>query len=904
MADLTVLLAPDGPEGGVLEVLADLSGAGLVDPFLWVSGSDVTPSSALATAVERGRRRVTTVQESITDRDYDRVRLCVVVPLGADAPLDVATEQLLSAAVSFAGGRARVTRVRCLVGRPGMTGAADDVARPGWHNVLVAPEDAYGPGLNRITLDGGTDPVEIGRYAAPTIAGLLGLWSGADRCCLDDMPVPPGQTVRAARGFYRRVDASGLERSLRRQVLATEPRLPQPSDHTGQTVYVEDVAGACRAMAAALWEKHRSALIGPRVAADPGVVTPMGWMTALRWLWGFIWAALKRAPEDWYRAKVAQAAAGLARGVHERVFGSGSAYAVVVNGRTADGMAADWRDIGSASGELAELLDPQHETAQQPASDLTPLWKDFAGGALTLADAGGRGGAAMPPVQSGPHRAVVESVEDCVPGPDHDFTDVSGQMGARTQTPRVQAGDVLGADLLRRRLEPFTRDPSLGSEAGRILQSLTAWATGLDRSYGVQFGKILAGQQRKVLEEIQYYLDKLRAAAASDAEAESERRQRVLARIMRVLAVVAVVVLVAAGVLYGYGTIGLLAAVITAAVTLVVWALSSFVIFAQGQRELFRELTRRRMQVSENAADLANLRQAIRDLRRLGEAYEQYLVWTRIVGTVLRRPYGPEPAATADGAAIVRGLPRSTRVARADQEELPLARVAAALRTDLFSPGWLSMPWERHLNDAAARLGVRGYELNGRPGGIVDLRGGPVRGSLLEAWSEVLVREGTAAAIGDETWAGVMGLLEGPRSALVASLLSSVQGLGRADHLPVPLQEFLCGIDSPGPTARGQEFSAEHFTAAARTAERLKVDVHADSQSHVGLSRVVVLVQLTEARPPWDFEATETGLDRRLPPVPAIPVISDGPDDGVRTPQHAADREHEWVPTVPEGGVF
>lgn len=197
---------------------------------------------------------------------------------------------------------------------------------------------------------------------------------------------------------------------------------------------------------------------------------------------------------------------------------------------------------------------------------------------------------------------------------------------------------------------------------------------------------------------------------------------------------------------------------------------------------------------------------------------------------------------------------------------------------------------------------MRGYELADRPDGVADLRGGPVRGSLLEAWAEVLVRQGTTAAIGDETWARVMDSLDGPRSDLVVSLLSSVQGLDRADHLPVALEEFLSGIDRPASAARGQEFSAEHFTAAARAAERLRVDVHADTHSHLGLSRVVALVQLSEARPAWDFAVTAVRADE--PGGGAVPIPElrhDGPHP-VR--DRGAPPEPERVPRAPGSGVF
>src|SRR5258706_13651600 len=149
MPELTVFLAPAGPAASVLDALVDLSGAGLVDPFVWVTdgGEQQTSGVHVATEVVGGRRIPTTLQGTVADSESQRARFCVLVPLLAGARTVAGdVEQELREIVAFrANRRLQVTPVRCLLAPPSGVGSVDAAARDGWHNVLVAPEDSKGP---------------------------------------------------------------------------------------------------------------------------------------------------------------------------------------------------------------------------------------------------------------------------------------------------------------------------------------------------------------------------------------------------------------------------------------------------------------------------------------------------------------------------------------------------------------------------------------------------------------------------------------------------------------------------------------------------------------------------------------------------------------------------------------
>jgi len=874
MPVLTVILAPAGPAAGVLDALQDLSGAGLLDPFLWVSEAAVTDATPAhleidALSVAGGRRACTSVQDALVDHHVDRVRLGVLVPLtGGGRPVAPEVAEKLTALVGMNSVEAGMTRVRCLLSRGESSAPHDVLAQEGWHNVLIAAEDSAGPGQGHTLLAATDDPIELGRHAAPVVAGLLGLWSGVERSCLDGLPIPPGRTLRAARAFYRRVDAQGVERELRRQVLATQPALPLPRDHDGtEAVFIDDVGRACRTMAERLWHQHQHVLRGFRVPSASGPTTPVGFRTAVVWLPGFILATLRNAYERWWVAKLAQFSVSAGARAHRFIVDREPvAYEVFVRGVTPQGVAAGWRDFGWASERLDNLIDDPAVPAQHtPRADLTALWKDYAAGALTLADAGGRGGEAMPPVQIGARRGVLRSAADCVPAADADFAEVPAALAAMTATGGVQVGDILGADLLRLRLHRVTQDHSSGSSlaAGRTVELLTSWSARYAPTYCARVGGELGRRLTVTVGEVQAYLSQLREAAELEAEdADRRHRLRTVAQTTVGLTGVAVAGLVMMVVLVLAADLSVSSALMTSGVIGIVWVASTLGSFVWGQRELFSKLTRRRELRSGVDAVQANLRHAVQELRRLSTAYTEFLLWSRVLGVVLHSPFGTADAESTDRVPGARGMPRTTRVARAVVDEVRMSRVAVELRRNLFTTGWLSTPWETNLTGAAAQLGR--HDLAGNPDLIVD-------GALLQSWTDQLVRHGPARGAGVSVWSEVTRLLVGPRRVLGESLLAVVRGAERGSAEPERLERFLSGIDVPH---AGQRFGRHHFTDTALAAERSAVDIDDSTRVRTGLSRVDTLVQLTHAWPPWDFVVGAVP-DSTSPEVIEIPSIGD-----------------------------
>ena len=660
-----------------------------------------------AVAVADGRLTGTTLMADVKNRGFGLVRLCSIVSLtdGGPATASSVEPDLVHRLRSAAGGL-RVVPVRCILAAPGDTGPEHRLARDGWHNVLVSPEDSRGPNEAYELLPRATGPVELARHAGPVVAGLLGLWTGMPSSCLDELAVPPQRQVRLVRAFYRRVDASDVEARLRERTLTTAVT-PLPQEHGAVAVHLPDPAAASDAMVTALCRKHPEVLPRERAAVPQVTLRKIGWRESVRWFFGFLWAALRNAPEDWFRARKGQLAGAMARSVQGTVFGgSTSAYRVIVDQRGPDGRPAAWYDLREASAKVVESM---HGRPQHAVADLSELWQDFAVGALSLIDGGERDNR-MPPIRVGNRLGVLRSARQGVPDGPGDFVVTSAQVEGQTDTPSVQASDVRGATTFRQLLAPLAPDPRV-PDAHRTLAAFDDWRREHSGSYSVRFGQVLSRGIDRTLEEITTFvrqLDQLDADAGDDDELVRQRRS---GRTTRWVTVAALVALLAAGGLWAFGWADGVTTLVVVGLVVLVWVVAGALSFLQGQRLLFQALTSQSTTPAQRATIEANLRAALEDLQRLTEAYGQFLVWSRVVGAVVNGPFATTAAEHDDRVSLRRGLPLSTALGRARVDETPLAEVAAQLRRGVFTPGWLSRPWNDAVSRAAARSEARGHDL-------------------------------------------------------------------------------------------------------------------------------------------------------------------------------------------------
>ncbi|PXW31296.1 UNVERIFIED_CONTAM: hypothetical protein DES50_10562 [Williamsia faeni] len=857
MATVTVFIAPRGIADGVLGALCDLSAGALIDPFVWVAESATTDA---ALSISDGRAYDTTVQQVLSSQRIDVLRICVLVPLvGGPIAESSGQERRITDLLASTSGGARIVRVRCLIARPGTVAAQSPEVLDGWHNILIAPEDAQGPGMGHIQLAPSTDPVEIGRHSAPAVASLVGLWTGLDHRPLDDAPVLPGQVIRLARSFYRKLDTSAAEDSLRAQVLAQDGSLPLPSDQRSTVVYIQDVALAARTMSDSLWHKFDSVLHGPRMPYAVEKSSEIGVWAALKMFFSFMWAALRNAPAAWYNRLADGISTGIASTVHATIFGAApSAYDVVSRGRTPEGKLAGWTEIGSASGQLSSVLaDPTESRTHNASADLSNLWQDYARAALTLADGGARS-AELAPVQVGANRGVISRSADVIPGPAQRFTQLPGVVGATVGVDGVDATDALGIIQLRQKLAELEQNSNLGLDARRAASALDNWQRETSGSFGAQVGRRLADSFVSTFREVQSLLERLRNAQMPPPAPTNKHgklgRAIQFGALLVVLVAALLVWTVIAGVLEWWLALAIFVAVLVAAV--LIGAIS----FIRSQRELFQQLNRRKSVISQQEVDRQNLRTGLRDLERLSQAYSQYLSWSKALGTFLAQPLGPDLADSHPDPMIAWGLPMSVAVGSARPVAEQVSTTAEYVRRDLFGLGWLTESWEGLVANAAPAAGRAEQDVDAEVSRLWTAPGYG-SGSPLDRWSTALFTGSITSTGADVVWNRARANLMGPKSELVQRLVGTVDIPAAGADRSVNISDFLCQIERQSPPTGNFDRMILTDLATTSGAAEVRDDIRSASRNGIGIvcaatqfSGALSIDNLTlDSRPRTDF---------------------------------------------------
>jgi hypothetical protein len=842
MSVLTVVLGPHTQAEEILAVLTDYSAVGLLARFAWVDSADAGPSSLPATLVTDGRANPVVLQQIVTAQRHERLRLAVLVPLEAPTAsrVPLAVEQQVEQIMRFGAMGAPITLLRLLYtdGAGAAVTADPSAVLEGWHNLLIAPEDSAGPGLGSVTLDRLTDPLDVARHVAPVVAGAAGLWAGIESTPFDGLGILPGLTIRAVRAFYRQLDTTAVEEQLRAHLFDPNGRLPLPRGGTIPIVYIDDVPKATRSMAEALWRKHRDALRGPRVAVETGGIQQLSIWAALRMFLSFLGAALRRAPSKWVSAVVGSVSSVVATTVQNVVFGRvDSAYAVVSSAEP-----SSWEDLGRSADALGAALDGAGGGEHIAHQDLSPLWTDFVNAALTLAD-GGRRAAGLEPVRIGVAVGVVRSCVDVVPSAADRFSAIPASLAAVIGVSMVEAPDVMGAAALRDRLTRTYGDPAAGVEARRAAADLDTWQANATKSYAWQTGLILANFLDRARTEVAGLVQQIRDTANREAVDERlRRRQRTIGLILKTFGwtLFAALVVLAFGAALDW--VSWKFALITGGVLLGLYLLIALGLFLLAQRDLFAEVNLRQSQQSQLDAMHANLRAAVQDLSRLSGAYGQLLAWSRVLGAMLRAPFGPAPPRRPAAGQLTDGLPRSTQLGVATANPNDTDTAIHGIERRLYQVGWLNGPWEDMLA-AAAR------ELHEDPS-VLFVMPGAGSASALDRWSYAAASAQLHATGGDALWRHVQQMLADPQSPAADALTGAV--FVPASGRTVPAAEFSAGVIERRPD-RAAPFDAWLFTDAALTAGRSAVVVDAPVVVRRGVGYRAVVVHAGDGLPPYDF---------------------------------------------------
>jgi hypothetical protein len=463
-----------------------------------------------------------------------------------------------------------------------------------------------------------------------------------------------------------------------------------------------------------------------------------------------------------------------------------------------------------------------------------------------------------------------------VPSSGTRFEQIPPHLAAAIELQSVRPFDVLGTFTLEQRLQRAADDPALGLAASRTVQELRGWKARFEDTYAARVGTRIGQSLMEVQNEVQRLLTQIRDTASADGMTGSVMaKQKRLSWWMKVLAGILIAGVAVIAVLLLTGVLAVATAAIAAAALVLGWFAASLATFLRGQRDLFRLLNARKQLISDDEVSRRNLRHALRDLRRLGGAYSQFLAWSDIIGSVLSEPFGRAVGTGTARAAAVEGLPLNVRVGAAAVDQQAIGLAAAELRRDLFSVGWLARSWELAILHAGRQLGVRGYELTGQPDSIFRQQGDGEL-SLLPDWIRILDEQGIDQAAGEELWAGALRSLEGHRASTAAGLQSTVTEVRGSSPVQTSLSEFMSGMQDSSAGALPYLFDSAVLTDVGRSAGRAAVDRSSSFESNSGLSRQVTLVQFSAGIPEHEFLISKTTIDKdwwTIPPEDPLDPI-------------------------------
>lgn len=846
-ATLTCIVAP-AIAIGVRETLRDWQAGGLINEFLWISAEEVDAGRPTGHEVRDGWLSAVDLRHLAGQTAYPLIRLAELCISDELAAPGVASQTGSLFASNSAGvqvrriidasfGNSEVSPLRILLTDAKGPGQIQPPQSVGWHYLVVSPEDTSSPGV-------GSAPVESADRAgndiqrASQLAGLLGLWTGIEEAPLDAEETASNVRFRLFRSFSRRLSGDAVELGVRDRLLEVGEGYPRPAHESGRCIYVENPPGAARQAVSQLWAAHAHVLRGPREVRKASRAKEISMGEAMRMLFSFLWASIIGAPAAWASKAVRGVQTAVASSVQEFVFGvDQAAYQVVVAGQRSDGKPAGWKDLWTAARELERGL-PNNE--QTPHEELSGLWREYTSGALTLAD-GGVHGTIVRPIVVNSDRAVMKNPSDIVPNPGDHFPPLQGALGATLGSIDLDATDIVSIDDQGRRLQAeSTRGAELSREAASALQTMAQWRERLAQTYSSMFGAELSKTIHSHRKELSELLARMRDAAG-DGSAESallRKKQKRLGTIMRVIAIVAVLLIVTSVILgasavLSWGWAGsLIAAVVLG------WFVTAFIVFMRGQRELFRLINRRRDLETQSEVDARNIAAVLRDLTRVTDAYSQYLHFTRALAHFIHRPFGQARAASDQESKNFSDLPRSTAQGQITADDSVIQETALTLRHGQFKAGWMDPLWSRFLSESSVLVGPRGMELRDDPDLLFRVRGSG-HDSLLQLWADALDMESIPSSFGDSIWESARQRLDTePGLESVRSRLTEHVG---SAHGTIGYEKFVGSVGTRTSDSLGQTLL--DATAIASDAARTQSEFIRTVE--LGLGSAVVHVQLT-----------------------------------------------------------
>ena len=877
MSALAIIVGGAGaPSRAVRGQLRDWSAVGLLDPFLYVDGSnlDGEVSAVPADLIAAGAATRVGVREHLADvGHYDVLRIVVANFLLPDvAPLrESALGSFRRSLQGWLSG-ARASSLNCLLVRHRDDTWTSDAPWLGWHNLVVAPQDSLEPTSLADLFDRDGDNDAFYCNGAMAIASLGGLWSGDGEAPFDALQEDPNndRACIVTRSFHRRLDWSDAAAAVEDRLAGSPDQLNSPRTGSRVLESFTEPSEACRYVADAVLGRHGD--LFHEMAPPPAPERRrLGVIEALRLFFSFLGAALRNAPRAWLSHVMRSTSSAVASHFQRALFGESaddSSYEIVVNGFNSRGHFVSASELSDNSERLAGRLRSLMPSVETRVPYVASFWRDVIAGALTLADGGAERGIDPPRVNDAP--GYVGRPHDIAPSPDDDFL-VPQNLVPHVGIASIASYDARGLAAAERRLRQEAHGDGLGApgpnriNAQRCLDDLAAWFASHSSSYFVRIGARLVvelDKAQRALSECAQRLAQESGEADEVPQSIAEAQRRVTSHLRRWFGGL-LAVLIAMAVLTPLGIVSALVAVLASGIALVIWLVGSLVTFFHNQRALFELLARRR-HVDDGVLERL-LADAARRVQVVSALYAQYECWTPLLARFLERPFFGARAAAASPLDLEGPLPRSLGVARAVPSTDAIVQVSEEISHDLFQSGWLQQQWIRYCETIESLLGAGEGASPGEALFLDDTRG---QESPLRRAREMLPVSDDLAA-GESALTGALRVIgEAGGEALLRALTQKVLLLG----------------DQRGQVPDGAGFLSELFDEGNALSGGFIHDLFVQSA-------------IASFEPPWAISGATVTVDGKLNrrgSGPGVPAQS--PDQPPR-PQNATARSLVLVQT-------
>lgn len=734
---LTVFLGRGLMSEGIRQTLEDFAATGLIRNLVWIDADSFHDSSSEVTHLETSREGFPELQrrpfnELVSRSRTSRLHLGVINVIGGNGGmLHAADLTVLTDIIDSVCSHHQVHRSNVMIGAVGAPLEEDLPILRGYTNLMLAPEDSQSPGTATVTYRHGFTDHRFTLHCVANIASLYGLWEGSTSTPIEQLVPAKGSSFRLVRSFYRRIDGQAVQAHLKEKILSTVenplPRLDVPGkERTAQ--YAENPDSFAQKAAQEILEEFRVPLIGEAIQAHVQKTKTISSGAAIQQFMGTWAKKMVTTPKRFFTEFFAESKTLAEDALQAGIYGSTGSATRVGERVTASAHGGN----NHRSGLYSEDLQLRY------AADLQDLWQAYTNTAMSLLDAQprliahGEHGTRTPTVVhtgQSPRVVVARRASDVIPGPETNYGDgLPVEVKVAVDVGEVPPYDVEGVAEFERRL---ARESNRGQRGmGQVIGEFKRWQEQNSKSFAFFVGSGLQGMRRD--------LENQESQWRREIDRLSRRGRTTIgsglgSRIFRWLGWVTFWSAVAFGSWWAAEyylsdspvTVSPWADYFAATDTSFKWKFFGiwfglWLIWWIAQcvcetRDELRFTHLRHDLVSELEAAQKNLAITQEAQKRLQVGYQQFLSISKIIGSLLEKPFGNIDRNRRESPIPMNSMPDSVMFAEAISDSDAVEKLTRQFRRDLYKQGWMDGSVWGALNEATSMLAAEtGNNINER----------------------------------------------------------------------------------------------------------------------------------------------------------------------------------------------